>query len=46
MKERVYQYNPSDIFLLIGTNDINNGDTPDVIIENIQEIINIIVRSE
>ena len=40
MKERVYQYNPSDIFLLIGTNDINNGDTPDVIIENIQEIIN------
>ena len=39
MKERVYQYNPSKIFLLIGTNDIEDGVEEEDIIHNIEEIL-------
>ncbi len=39
MKERVYQYNPSKIFLLIGTNDIEDGVKEEDIIHNIEEIL-------
>ena len=39
MKKRVYQYNPSKVFLLIGTNDLNKGKTKDEIVENIEKII-------
>lgn len=39
MKDRVYQYNPSKVFLLIGTNDLNKGLGVDKIVNNIEEII-------
>ena len=39
MQERVYQYNPSKIFLLIGTNDIEDGVEEEDIIHNIEEIL-------
>lgn len=39
MKERVYQYNPSKVFLLIGTNDIQHEFSEDEIVENIQKIL-------
>lgn len=39
LKERAYQYNPSKIFLLIGTNDIQAGVEEKEIIENIEEIL-------
>lgn len=39
MKDRVYQYNPSKVFLLIGTNDLNKGASIDKIVSNIEEII-------
>lgn len=39
MKERVYQYNPSKVFLLIGTNDIEDGVDEEDIIHNIEEIL-------
>ncbi len=35
----VYRYNPSKIFLLIGTNDHNQGKDPKVIVDNIEKII-------
>ena len=42
MKTRVYQYNPTKVFLLIGTNDLNSTDKDivDVTFDNIKEIIN------
>lgn len=39
MNERVYKYNPSKVFLLIGTNDIEFGDSNDLAISNIEKII-------
>ena len=39
MQQRVYQYNPSKVFLLIGTNDLQDGKTPDEIFENIKRIV-------
>lgn len=39
MEERVYKYNPSDIFILIGTNDLHFEKTPEQIVENISKII-------
>lgn len=39
MNERVYKYNPSKIFILIGTNDIIYDKTKDEIVENIKKII-------
>ena len=42
MKTRVYQYNPTKVFLLIGTNDLNSTDEDivDVTFDNIKKIIN------
>lgn len=42
MKERVYQYNPTKIFLLIGTNDLDSTDEDivDVTFDNIKKIVN------
>ncbi len=40
LEEKVYQYNPSKIFLLIGINDLGNDDiSNDDIVDNIEEII-------
>lgn len=39
MKKRVYDYNPSVVFLLIGVNDVNKDVDPDEIIDNIKKII-------
>lgn len=39
MKERAYRYNPSKVFLLIGTNDIQAGVSEDEIIDNIEKIL-------
>lgn len=39
LKDRVYQYNPSKVFLLIGTNDIQAKVDEDEIIDNIEEIL-------
>lgn len=39
MKKRVYDYNPSKVFILIGTNDIDNGKTNDLIVDNIKKIV-------
>ena len=39
MYNRVYRYNPSKIFLLIGTNQIPIGDSDDKIVEDIKKII-------
>ena len=41
MKTRVYQYNPTKVFLLIGTNDLdsNDSDIVDTTFNNIKEII-------
>lgn len=38
MEKRVYQYNPSKVFLLIGTNDLLEEDRTDKVIENIKKI--------
>ena len=42
MKTRVYQYNPTKVFLLIGTNDLNSTDEDivDVTFDNIKKIVN------
>lgn len=41
MEERVYVYNPTKVFLLIGTNDISSTDlTNSEIVSNIKEIVN------
>ncbi len=39
MNNRVYQYNPSKVFLLIGTNDIQREIDDEKIISNIEKII-------
>ena len=39
MYNRVYKYNPSKVFLLIGTNQIPMGDSDDKIIDGIKHII-------
>ena len=39
MKKRVYQYNPSKVFLLIGTNDLDLKHSKEDIIKNIDEIV-------
>lgn len=39
MKERVYDYNPSKVCILIGTNDITHGKSVDEIVDNIKKII-------
>ena len=39
MENRVYQYNPSKVFLLIGTNDIDHGDSLDSIVDRIEQIL-------
>lgn len=39
MNNRVYRYNPSKVFLLIGTNDIENGISSEEIVSNIENII-------
>lgn len=36
---RVYQYNPSKVFLLIGTNDIQKGISSSEIVDHIKEIL-------
>ena len=42
MYDRVYKYNPSIVFLLIGTNQIRIGDSDDKILSDIKTIINLI----
>ncbi|HIR49260.1 MAG TPA: hypothetical protein IAB35_04695 [Candidatus Faecimonas gallistercoris] len=39
MDHRVYQYNPSKVFLLIGTNDIQKGISSSEIVDHIKEIL-------
>lgn len=39
MYNRVYRYNPSKVFLLIGTNQIPKGDIDDEIVDDIKRII-------
>lgn len=39
MKKRVYNYNPSVVFLLIGVNDVNKDVDPNEIIDNIKKIV-------
>ena len=39
LKEKVYCYNPSKVFILIGTNDIQHGETPDEIVSYIKEMV-------
>lgn len=39
LNNRVYQYNPSKVFLLIGTNDIQSKVEEDVIVNNIKKIL-------
>lgn len=42
MKKRVYDYNPSKVFLLIGINDLRNGKDASEIVSNTKEIIELI----
>ena len=46
MKGRVYNYNPSKVFLLIGTNDLIHDVSVDDIVSNIERIINEINSNE
>lgn len=39
MKTRVYDYNPSKIFLLIGTNDLRDGKSQEAVVQNVEKII-------
>lgn len=39
MEERVYQYNPSTVFIMIGTNDINQNKSTEYIFNNIKKIV-------
>ena len=39
MKGRVYDYNPSKVFLLIGTNDLRDEKSVDEVVDNIKKII-------
>lgn len=42
MKKRVYDYNPSKVFLLIGINDLRKGKDVSEIVSNTKEIIELI----
>ena len=44
MENRVYQYNPSKVFLLIGINDMNRGKDNEYIFNNITKIVDNIQR--
>lgn len=46
MKNRVYIYNPSKVFLLIGTNDLSRNISIDEISSNIKEIVDEINNNE
>ena len=46
MKARVYNYNPSKVFLLIGTNDLIHDISVDDIVSNIEKIISEINTNE
>lgn len=39
LKDRVYKYNPSTIFLMIGTNDVNQNKSAKYIYDNIEKIV-------
>ncbi len=39
MDNRIYQFNPKKVFIMIGTNDINQGKDKDEIVTNIKKII-------
>lgn len=39
MEERVYQYNPSTVFIMIGTNDINQNKSTEYVFNNIKKIV-------
>lgn len=39
MKGRVYDYNPSKVFILIGTNDLRDDKSVEEVVENIKKII-------
>lgn len=39
LRKMVYQYNPSKVILLIGTNDYLDNSTPDEVASNIKEIV-------
>jgi lysophospholipase L1-like esterase len=39
LEELVYQYNPTKVFLLIGTNDLNTNTGEDELVDNIEKII-------
>lgn len=45
MKNRVYRYNPSKVFLLIGINDYLDDRTDDEIVDNIKKIIELIMEN-
>ena len=46
MKNRVYNYNPSKVFLLIGTNDLIHDISVEDIVSNIEKIVNEINSNE
>lgn len=46
MKNRVYDYNPSKVFLLIGTNDLNHDISVEKIVSNIEKIVSDINNHE
>ena len=37
MKTRVYDYNPSKVFLLIGTNDLRDGKAQEAVVQNVEK---------
>ena len=39
INKNIYQYNPSDVFILLGINDLDKGVSSDVINDNIKSII-------
>lgn len=39
MENRIYQFSPKKVIIMIGTNDINQGRSEDEIVDNIKEII-------
>lgn len=45
IKDRLYIYNPSKVFLMIGTNDIKDGILPEDIALNIEKIVSEIKRN-
>lgn len=45
MKKRVYNYNPSKVFILIGINDLHIGLEKDEVVNNILEIVTLIKKN-